>query len=168
MVKKSSRTGDLAMSPSMKSKPESGSSRATGDAPDDEDKGSENDGSGADKDAPTAPSGPVEIELEGTRQRTLTATAFYIVIGALLLWKLGTVGVWVGVVLLVIGAFRAWELAQTFMHPPGTIVVTDSKVSLPRGLYLGKPVEVAPTAVGAVYFLRRSVPWNRSAPVLVV
>lgn len=89
-------------------------------------------------------------------------------IGGLLLWKLGTVGVWVGVVLLVIGAFRAWELAQTFMHPPGTIVVTDDKVTLPRGLYLGKPVEIPPTAVTSVYFLRRSVPWNRSAPVLVV
>jgi hypothetical protein len=146
------------MSPSTKSKPESASSLETGDAPETADKS-------ADK---STPSGPIEIELEGTRQRTMTATAFYVVIGALLLWKLGTVGVWVGVVLLVVGAFRAWELAQTFMHPPGTIVVTDDKVTLPRGLYLGKPVEIPPAAVTSVYFLRRSVPWNRSAPVLVV
>lgn len=95
-------------------------------------------------------------------------TAFGLVVGALLVWKLGTVGVWVGVMLLVIGAFRAWELVQTFLHPPGTIVVTESEVSLPRGLNMSRPVKVKPSDVSAVYFLRRSVPWNRSAPVLVV
>ena len=95
-------------------------------------------------------------------------TAFGLVVGTLLIWKLGTVGVWVGVVLLVLGAFRAWELAQTFLHAPGTIVVGDKQVSLPRGLCLPRPVKVTPADVTAVYFLRRSVPWNRSAPVLVV
>lgn len=95
-------------------------------------------------------------------------TVFGLVVGSLLIWKLGTVGVWVGVVLIVVGVFRAWELAQTFLHPPGTIEVTDSQVVLPRGLCMGKPVKVAPTDVTAVYFLRRSVPWNKSAPVLVV
>ncbi len=95
-------------------------------------------------------------------------TAFGLVVGGLLIWKLGTVGVWVGVVLLVVGAFRAWELVQTFLNPPGTIKVTDSEVSLPRGLNMARPVNVHPGDVTAVYFLRRSVPWNRSAPVLVV
>ncbi len=95
-------------------------------------------------------------------------TVFGLVVGSLLIWKLGTVGVWVGVVLMVVGAFRAWELVQTFLHAPGTIRVTDSQVSLPRGLCLPKPVQVSPGDVTAVYFLRRSVPWNRSAPVLVV
>ncbi len=95
-------------------------------------------------------------------------TAFGLVVGSLLIWKLGTVGVWVGVILLVVGAFRAWELVQTFLYPPGTIKVTNTEVSLPRGLNMPKPVVVAPSDVTAVYFLRRSVPWNRSAPVLVV
>lgn len=95
-------------------------------------------------------------------------TAFGLVVGSLLIWKLGTVGVWIGVVLVVIGAFRAWELVQTFLYPPGTIVVTDSEVTLPRGLNMSRPVKVQPADVTAVYFLRRSVPWNRSAPVLVV
>ncbi|CAN5895358.1 hypothetical protein BH11MYX3_BH11MYX3_46420 [soil metagenome] len=103
-----------------------------------------------------------------SRQRPATMTAFSLIVGTLLIWKLGTVGVWFGVVLLVIGAFRAWELIQTFLHPPGTIKVTDSQVVLPRGLNMGKPVVVTPAAVTAVYFLRRSVPWNKSAPVLVV
>lgn len=95
-------------------------------------------------------------------------TVFGLVVGSLLIWKLGTVGVWVGVVLIVVGLFRAWELAQTFLYPPGTIEVTDSHVVLPRGLCMPRPVKVAPRDVTAVYFLRRSVPWNKSAPVLVV
>jgi hypothetical protein len=145
------------MSLSPRSKPASGTSPATGD--------------GTDKATDDAPSGgPVEIavELEVSRQRAATMTAFGLILGALLIWKLGTVGVWVGVVLLVVGAFRAWELAQSFLFPAGTIKVTDSQVTLPRGLCMPRPVQVAPADITAVYFLRRSVPWNRSAPVLVV
>lgn len=103
-----------------------------------------------------------------SRQRAASMTAFGLIVGSLLIWKLGTVGVWVGVMLIVVGAFRAWELLQTFLYAPGTIKVTDTEVSLPRGLSMSKPVVVSPSDVTAVYFLRRSVPWNRSAPVLVV
>jgi hypothetical protein len=146
------------MSPSTKSKGESPSSPATGEGTKGDHK--------AEKYEPT--SGPIAIELELSRQRAATMTVFGLVVGSLLIWKLGTVGVWVGVVLLVVGAFRAWELIQTFLHPPGTIEVTDTQVVLPRGLCMGKPVTVTPGDVTAVYFLRRSVPWNKSAPVLVV
>jgi hypothetical protein len=110
----------------------------------------------------------VAIELEVSRQRAIGWTIFGTIVGALLIWKLGTVGVWVGFALIAIGVFRAWQLVQTFLYPPGTIVVTEREVSLPRGLCLPRPVKVEPSAVTAVYFLRRSVPWNRSAPVLVV
>lgn len=112
--------------------------------------------------------GPLAIELEVSRNRYAGWTVFGLVFGALLVWKLGTVGVWVGVVLMLLGALRAWQLIQTFLHPPGTIVVGDNEVTLPRGLCLSRPIKVAPKEVTAVYFLRRSVPWNRSAPVLVV
>lgn len=70
--------------------------------------------------------------------------------------------------LVVLGVFRAYELAQTFLHPPGSIIVNDGEVVLPRGLSMGKPVKAPRSEVTSVYFLRRSVPWNRSAPVLVV
>ncbi len=103
-----------------------------------------------------------------SRQRAIGWTVFGLVVGALLIWKLGTVGVWVGVILMLVGAFRAWQLVQTFVHPPGTIRVSEHEVSLPRGLCLPRPVQVTPADVTAVYFLRRSVPWNRSAPVLVI
>ena len=90
------------------------------------------------------------------------------ILGILLIWKLGTVGVWAGYVLIALGLYRTYLLVQTFRHPPGTIAVGDDKIALPRGLHRGAPLEVAPKDVTAVYFLRRSVPWNRAAPVLVV
>jgi hypothetical protein len=110
----------------------------------------------------------VEIELEMSRHRQVGWTIFGTIVGSLLIWKLGTVGVWVGIVLVLVGLYRAFQLVQTFMYPPGTIVVTESEVTLPRGLCLPRPLKVTPSDVTAVYFLRRSVPWNRSAPVLVV
>jgi hypothetical protein len=86
----------------------------------------------------------------------------------LLIWKLGTVGVWAGIALVVLAFFRAFELYQSYRHPPGTFEITETRVVVPRGLCIGKPIECKPADVTAVYFLRRSVPWNRSAPVLVV
>jgi hypothetical protein len=112
--------------------------------------------------------GPLEIELEMSRNRAAGWTVFGLLVGALLIWKLGTVGVWAGYVLIAIGAFRAFQLIQTFVYQPGTIVVSDREVTLPRGLCMPRPIKVHPKEVTAVYFLRRSVPWNRSAPVLVV
>jgi hypothetical protein len=125
----------------------------------------------SDHEAPRAAgksAGRLEVELEMSRQRAIVWTIFGLGFGALLIWKLGTVGVWVGIVLMVLGALRAWQLVQTFLYPPGTIVVGDKEVILPRGLCLPRPIKVEPKDVTAVYFLRRSVPWNRSAPVLVV
>ena len=75
---------------------------------------------------------------------------------------------WAGYVLIAIGAFRAVQLAMSFMHPAGSIVVGPKEIKLPRGAYRGTPHVLAPSDVKAVYFLRRSVPWNRSAPVLVI
>lgn len=118
--------------------------------------------------APHRGPGPLQIELEMSRNRFIGWTVFGLVFGALLWWKLGTVGQWVGIVLMVLGVLRGWQLLQTFLYAPGTIVVTDDEVTLPRGLCLPRPVKVKPKDVTAVYFLRRSVPWNRSAPVLVV
>lgn len=112
--------------------------------------------------------GPLEIGLEVSRQRSAGWTVFGIVVGALLVWKLGTVGVWAGFALIAAGLYHAWNLLQTFRHPAGTIVVTETSVTLPRGLCMPNPVVVAPSEVTAVYFLRRSVPWNHAAPVLII
>jgi hypothetical protein len=121
-------------------------------------------------DDPSAPGGShsIAIELEVSRQRSTGWTIFGLVLGALLIWKLGTVGVWAGIALMVTGAYHAWRLLQTYRYPPGTIVVSDQQVSLPRGPYLPDPVVVAPQDITAVYFLRRSVPWNHASPVLII
>ena len=95
-------------------------------------------------------------------------TIFGIIFGALLVWKLGTVGVWAGYVLIALGLFRGYQLAMSLVHPAGKIVVAEKQVVLPRGIHRPRPLEVSPADVTAVYFLRRSVPWNRAAPVLVV
>jgi hypothetical protein len=144
------------MSTSPRSKPASASSPETGDAPSESE--------------PERTSGKpeLEIDLEVSRQRFAAWTVFGIVVGSLLVWKLGTVGVWAGFVLIAVGLYRGFQLAQTFMNPVGTIKVSPTQVTLPRGLCLGKPVVVTPDAVTAVYFLRRSVPWHRTAPVLIV
>lgn len=143
------------MSTSTRSKPESPTSRATG--PETEAKGEK-----------TTTPGKTSVELEPSRQRLITWAIGGTIGGILLILKLGTVGVWAGYVLIALGLFRTFQLVMTFVNPPGTITVTDTKVVLPRGLHRGKPVEVTPKDVTAVYFLRRSVPWKHASPVLVV
>ncbi|MGE5180879.1 MAG: hypothetical protein ACM31C_02395 [Acidobacteriota bacterium] len=151
------------MSPSTTSKSASRSSRETGAAADkDKDKHYRED------DPKRAPIETVEIELEASRQRQIGWAIGGTLIGVLLVLKLGTVGVWTGYLLIALGVYRAYQLVQSYRHPVGTIVVSPEQVKLPRGLHRGAPVEAAPSEVTAVYFLRRSVPWNRAAPVLVV
>jgi hypothetical protein len=125
-------------------------------------------GDGDGDDDVEAPLETVEVPLETSRQRVIGWTIFGIVFGALLVWKLGTVGVWAGWVLIAIGIYRGFQLAMSIIHPAGKIVVSDKQVVLPRGIHRPKPLSVSPSDVTAVYFLRRSVPWNRAAPVLVV
>jgi hypothetical protein len=139
------------MSPSPRSKPASPSSRATGDETE-----------------ASQLQDTVEIELEVSRQRTIGWAVFGVIAGLLLVLELGTVGVWGGYVLIAIGLYRSYQLVQSFRHPPGRIVVTAREVLLPRGVHMTKPLVVPPSEVTAVYFLRRSVPWNRHAPVLII
>jgi hypothetical protein len=112
--------------------------------------------------------GDITIEFEVSRQRSIAWTTIGGVIGGLLIWKLGTVAVWGGIVLVAFAAYHAWNLAQTLLYAPGTIVVSDREVSLPRGLCMSRPVRVARKDITAAYFLRRSVPWNHAAPVLII
>src|SRR5262245_27364771 len=152
------------MSPLMRSKPESPSSPDRGEVPDDDAPKGEvrDDGPTKADDEPAKGakakkrSGNIEVKLEVSRQRPMGWTIFGLIVGALLVWKLGTVGKWVGVGLILVGAFRAWQLIQTYLHAPGTIKVTDAAVTLPRGLCMPRPLEVKPADVTAVYFLRRS------------
>src|SRR6266496_1568000 len=126
MVRRSLRHDVSAMSPSTRSKPASASSPETG----------------RDKQSPFRPEDPkrapletVVIELEVSRQRWITWAIGGIVGGLLLIWKLGTVGVWAGYVLVAIGLYRAVQLALSFKYPAGKFVIAEDKVSLPRGVH---------------------------------
>src|ERR1041384_5312480 len=137
MVRRSSPRGGCVMSPLTRSKPVSENSRATGmtDAPDPPAR--EGDATASPKDSDKARDragrrAPLEIELEVSRQRSAGWTIFGLVVGALLVWKLGTVAMWAGVALIVAGLYHAWQLLRTFRYPPGTIVVSDREVTLPR------------------------------------
>ena len=110
----------------------------------------------------------LDITLESSVQGMAAWTVFELGFGALLIWSLGTVGAWVGVVMIVHGAFRLAELISLLAGSPGRLVVGDRVVRLPRGRTAARSFEVAPADVTAAYFLRRSVPWNHAAPVLVV
>ena len=103
-----------------------------------------------------------------SRQRWIAWTIGGIVGGILLILKLGTVGVWAGYIVVALGVFRAYQLVMSFVHPAGKIVIGPKQVSLPRGVHRSNPLVVDSAKITAVYFLRRSVPWNRSAPVLVI
>jgi hypothetical protein len=125
-------------------------------------------GAGGKPGQPSRPIRPVCVKLEVSRNRSISWAIFDLILGALLIRGLGTVGVWVGFVLVAIGLYHAARLIQTLIYPPGTIVVSDREISLPRGLCKPRPVTASPKDITAIYFLRRSVPWNHTAPVLVI
>jgi len=108
------------------------------------------------------------VELEVGRSRWIGWAVFGLVAGGLLMIGMGTVFQWVGGFLVALGLWNLWLVVRTLRHPPGTIIVDVDGVVLPRGLCVPAPVKVTREQVSAAYFLRRSVPWTRAAPVLVV
>lgn len=112
--------------------------------------------------------GRVAVDLAHTRGSHLRWTLIGGALGVACVIMLGTLGKGVGVVLLLLAAWAAFKLFLTYRHPPGTIVIDGEEIALPRGLCQGEPSRMKRGDVTAAYFLRRSVPWTRAAPVLVV
>lgn len=110
----------------------------------------------------------VLVELEHGRWNHAGWALFGLVLGALLIWKLGVVGKGVGVALVAFGAFHGFRFARTLLHPAGAIKVTDSEVQLPRGLCRKGHLTISIDRVTHAFFLRRSVPWLTTGPVLVI
>src|SRR5262245_30835004 len=122
MVRRSSQRAGSVMSPLMRSKPVSDSSRASGDVPDPADAAAAREKPEKRSERAGVAIGAVEIDLEVSRQRSITWMILGIILGALLIWKLGTVAMWVGFVLIAMGLYHTWNLIQSLLHPPGTIV----------------------------------------------
>ena len=118
--------------------------------------------------AAVAPGDALKIGFVATPWRAAGWAGFGIVAGALAIWQLGSVFRWGGIILVGIGIVAAYFAARALLYPPGEIVIDRDIVMLPRGRSTPTPLRYARNDVGAAYFLRRSVPWTRTAPVLVI
>jgi hypothetical protein len=96
---------------------------------------------GADSDKREAQHGnAIRVEFIVDRARLVSNTFAGLLIGGFLLWKLGTIGQYAGAALIAMGLWNGYKLFGALRFAPGIIA----------------------------YFLRRSVPWNRSAPLLII
>ncbi len=111
---------------------------------------------------------PIEIELEHGRGRHIGWIAFGAVLGTLFVLMLGSIGQYVGGLLLLIALLQAVSAARTFMHKPGTFHVTEDEISVPTGLCSGQQVSLTSSQLQHAFFLRRAVPWSKAGPILVV
>jgi len=115
-----------------------------------------------------AASGPTDVGLEHSRWRALSWTVAGLIVGLVLVIKLGSVGKAVGIILCLASLLPARNFIMTLLHAPGRIRVDDAEVSLPRGLCRSGPVTLPRTEVRHAYFLRRAVPWTRTGPLLII
>ncbi len=115
-----------------------------------------------------AAAGPTAVDLEHARMRHLTWCAVGVLLGGVLLLKLGIVGKLIGIALLVLGAIAGRAFVMTLLHSAGRIEVNEDDVTLPRGLCHAKAETLPVSDLRHAYFLRRAVPWTRSGPLLVV
>jgi hypothetical protein len=117
---------------------------------------------------PQSSSERVSVDFVVDRGRLIGSTAAELIIGTFLLVKLGTIFQYIGGLLILLALWNLYQLTAALRHPPGTLVVAHDQVTLPRGLCKGAPHKLARSDIQAAYFLRRSVPWNKSTPVLVI
>ena len=85
-----------------------------------------------------------------------------------LVWKLGTVGKGLGIILLVLGVVNLVRFARTLVRAAGSIAVSEETVRLPEGLCRARAHTIEYTGVRHAFFLRRAVPWTRTGPILVI
>ena len=126
-------------------------------------------GNGHNRDVANGKAGKVvKVDFEVYRGAWIGWLVIGSVLGGLMVVKLGTLGQYLGGVLIVLAAWNGFKLALSLLHKPGTIEVSAERVVLPRGLCRGNPLVLSHAEVTSAYFLRNSVPWNRSAPLLII
>jgi hypothetical protein len=112
--------------------------------------------------------GDFQVALEHGRWRHFGWLAVGGALGVFLVWKLGTVGKGLGVILILLGLVNLFRFARTLIRPAGAIAVTGDGVRLPDGLCSGQVHTVPYGGVRHAFFLRRAVPWTRTGPILVI
>ena len=109
-----------------------------------------------------------QISLEHGRWRHFGWLAVGGGLGVFLVWRLGTVGKGLGIILLVLGAVNLIRFARTLLRPAGSIAVSEEAVRLPEGLCGARSHTVEYRGIRHAFFLRRAVPWTRTGPILVI
>jgi hypothetical protein len=122
----------------------------------------------AKKDEPKEREITLEVELTAARWRHLAWAVAGLVIGGLMIVRMGQFGLIAGGLVVIAGLLAGKSFVRTLLHPPGTIAVRDAEVALPAELCSGNTVTVPVDEVRHAYFLRRALPWNHTGPVLVV
>lgn len=112
--------------------------------------------------------GEFQIVLEHGRWRHFGWLAIGGALGVFLIWKLGTVGKGLGVVLLLLGAFNLVRFARTLLRSAGAIAVGADGVKLPVGLCSGQTHTIGYGGIRHAFFLRRAVPWTKTGPILII
>lgn len=110
----------------------------------------------------------VEVLLVHARWRHFTWSLASLVIGGVLLFKLGTVGKMMGGLVIVLAARSAYQFIRTLRHPAGTIRVSRDQIILPDGLCQGTEQTLDIEKTHHAFMLRRAVPWTQTAPVLII
>jgi hypothetical protein len=118
--------------------------------------------------APSKSAKSIEVTLEHARWRHLSWSLFGLIAGLLLVLRLGTVGQVIGATLVLVALRNGYLFVRTLLYPSGTIVVEPEQVVLPLGLCRNQSRTVPMSEVKHAFFLRRAVPWTRTAPLLIV
>ena len=108
------------------------------------------------------------MTLEHGRWRHFGWSAVGGALGVFLVWKLGTVGKGLGIILLVLGVVNLVRFARTLVRAAGSIAVSEEAVRLPEGLCRARAHTIEYAGVRHAFFLRRAVPWTRTGPILVI
>ena len=108
------------------------------------------------------------VELTHARWRHFGWAVAGCAIGVLLLIRLGTVGRFLGAVVLLLGLWAARSFVRTLLHPAGALAVKDDELSLSPTLCAGTTLKVPVAEVRNAYLLRRALPWTTAGPVLVL
>jgi hypothetical protein len=110
----------------------------------------------------------IEVPMVHARWKNFGWGVFGVGLGVFLAINMGSIG-WVLAALVWGGTITNIKLfVQTFLSPPGTIVIGAEEMVLPSGLCAGDPQAVPTSDLRHAYLLRRAIPWNTTGPILVI
>jgi hypothetical protein len=108
------------------------------------------------------------VELTAARWRHFGWAVAGLVVGTVMIVRMGEIGLVLGGAVILGGLMAARSFVMTLLHPPGVIAVREGEVVLPGQVSSGVARTVPLGELRHAYLLRRALPWNHTGPVLVV